>query len=141
MSIHIYIKYIVRYRFTYKCQFFSRLKRWVTLMNWVRLWSYYKSFVHLLFLELWPRTFSSVTCVTISHSISPIQHFKVGSTLFQRCGSTLKQLWSDIENETKSDFGFSTLHNVDITSVPQVETTLIQRCFNLSLFQPIAGVS
>ena len=46
---------------------------------------------------------------------------------FQRCGSTLKQRWSDVENETKSDVGFSTLHNVDITSGPDVETTLKQR--------------
>ena len=34
---------------------------------------------------------------------------------------------SDVENETKSDIGFLTLHNVDTTSVPDVETTLKQR--------------
>ena len=67
------------------------------------------------------------------------QHFNVGSMLFQRCGSTLKWRWSDVENETKSDVGFSTLHNFDTTSVPGVKqrrsnvgTTLIQRCFNLA---------
>ena len=36
--------------------------------------------------------------------------------------------WSDVENETKSDVGFSPFHNVDTTSVSDVETTLIQRC-------------
>ena len=52
----------------------------------------------------------------------------------------------DVENKTKSDVGFSTLYNVDTTSVPNVETTLqnvkttlhnidtklYQRCFNLA---------
>ena len=47
------------------------------------------------------------------------------STLDQHCRSTLKQRWPNVENEAKSDVGFSTLHNVD--------TTLIQRCFNLAL--------
>ena len=42
----------------------------------------------------------------------PSQCFNVGSTLFQRCGSK----WN--KNETKSNVGFSTLHNVDTTSVP-----------------------
>ena len=49
-------------------------------------------------------------------NILPSQHFNVRSTLFQRC-----------RNETKSDVGFSTLHNVDTTSVPDVETTLNKR--------------
>ena len=44
----------------------------------------------------------------------PSQDFNVGSTLFERC--------SDVENETKSAVGFSTLYNVDATSVPDVET-------------------
>ena len=52
---------------------------------------------------------------------------------------------SDVENETKSNVRFSTLHNVNTTSVPVIETTLhngkttlhnvgttlIQRYFNL----------
>ena len=36
--------------------------------------------------------------------------------LFQRCGSK----WN-VENETKSDVGFSTMHNVDTKSVPEIE--------------------
>ena len=64
-------------------------------------------------------------------SYHPSQHFNVGSMLFQRCGSTLKWRWSDVENETKSDIGFSTLHNVDTTSVPDVQTTSKQRCTTL----------
>ena len=41
------------------------------------------------------------------------------------------------ENETKSDVEFSTLHNVDTKSLPEVETTLKQRWYNLisTLFQ------
>ena len=73
----------------------------------------------------------------------PSQHFNVGSTLFQRCGSTLKWRWFDIENETKSDVGFSTLHNVDTTSVSDVETTLKQRWYNfiLTLLQCVLYIS
>ena len=69
----------------------------------------------------------------------PSQHVNVGSTLFQRFASTLKSHWSDIENETKSDVGFSTLHNVDTMSVSDIETTSIQRYFNLvsTLVKPI----
>ena len=58
---------------------------------------------------------------------SPIQHFNIGPTLFQRCGLTLKKRWADVENEAKSDVGFSTLHNVDAT----VDKTLSRRCFNV----------
>ena len=36
--------------------------------------------------------------------------------------------WSDVENERESDVGFSTLHNDNITSVSDVETTTKQRC-------------
>ena len=71
--------------------------------------------------------------------IDPSQYFNVESTLFQRCRSTLKQRWFDVENETKFDVGFSKLHNVDTTSVSDVETmskqlctTLHQRCFNVA---------
>ena len=66
----------------------------------------------------------------ISELRVPSQHFDVGSELFQLCESTLKQRWSDVENETKSDVGFSTLHNVDSTSGPDVETTSKQRWSN-----------
>ena len=68
---------------------------------------------------------------------SPSQYFNVGSTLFERCGSTLKLRWSDVENETKSDVGFSSLDNVDTTSVSDVQTTLKQRWYNFisTLFQ------
>ena len=62
----------------------------------------------------------------IERQEQPSQHFNVGSTLFQRCGSRLKWGWPDVENETKSDVGISTLHNVDITSVSDAETKLIQ---------------
>ena len=60
------------------------------------------------------------TLIKYKHS----QHFKVGSTLFQRCRLTLKERWSDVENETKSVVRFSILHNVNTRSVPDVETTL-----------------
>ena len=75
--------------------------------------------------------------------IKPSQHFNVGSTLFQRCGSTLKWRWFDVENETKSNVGFSTLHNVDTTSVSDVETTLKQRWYNfiLTLLQCVLNIS
>ena len=43
------------------------------------------------------------------------------------CRSTLKQRWSDVENESKSHVGFSTLHNVDTTLHLDVETTSKQR--------------
>ena len=62
----------------------------------------------------------SATLLYIPHykiETSLSRNFNVGSTLFWRCGSTLKQHWSDIENETKSDVGFSKSHNVDKTSV------------------------
>ena len=42
--------------------------------------------------------------------------------LFQRCESK-----RNVENEIKSDVGFSTMHNVDTTSVPDVYTTSRQR--------------
>ena len=68
--------------------------------------------------------------------IFPNQHFKVGSTLFQYCRSTLKYCWSHVENVTKSNVGFSTLHNVDTTSVSKqrrknVDTTFSQ-CFKVA---------
>ena len=72
----------------------------------------------------------------------------LGSTepTFQRRINVVSMLWvnveitlSNVENETKSDVGLSTLHNVDTASVPDVETTLqnveatlIQRCFNIA---------
>ena len=43
------------------------------------------------------------------------------------CGSTLKLRLFDVENETKSDVGFSALHNVNTMSYPDVETTPKQR--------------
>ena len=49
------------------------------------------------------------------------QHFNARSMLFHYCGSTLR---SNVENETKSDVGFSTLDNVDTAVVYDVETTL-----------------
>ena len=58
----------------------------------------------------------------------PGQHFNIGSTLFQRCGSTLKKHWSGFENETKSDVGISMLYYVDTKSMSDVETTLNQCC-------------
>ena len=55
----------------------------------------------------------------------------------------LFQRWSDVENETKSDVGFSMLHNVDTTSVSTIETTLKQRWYNFisMLFQGGLNVS
>ena len=77
---------------------------------------------------------TSVVIVSVSFigfKVIPSQHFKVGSTLFQRCESTLKERWSDVENETKYDVGFSMLYKIDTTSVPDVETTPKQRCTTL----------
>ena len=36
----------------------------------------------------------------------------------------LKQRWSDVENDTKSEAEFLTMHNVDTTLTSDVETTL-----------------
>ena len=55
----------------------------------------------------------------------------------------LKQRWSDVANETKSDAGFSTLHNIDATLVSNVETMLKQRWYNFisTLFQRVLNMS
>ena len=52
---------------------------------------------------------------------------------------TFRRRINDVEDKTKSDVGFSTLHNVDTTLVPDVETTLhnvdttlYQRSFDVS---------
>ena len=50
------------------------------------------------------------------------------------CWSTLKLRLFDVENETKSDVGFSALHNVNTMSYPDVETTPKQR--SPTLIQP-----
>ena len=64
--------------------------------------------------------------------------------------STSDQRWSDVENETKSDVGFRTLHNIDTTSVSDVKTTSKQRyttskqCWyhvDTTLLQPSVDVS
>ena len=70
------------------------------------------------------------------------QYFNIGSTLFQLCGSKLKQRWSDVEYGTKSNVGFSSLHNVDTTLEQRctalkqcwknIDTTLYQVCFNVT---------
>ena len=44
----------------------------------------------------------------------------------QRCFN-VEIRWSDVEDATKPDVGFLTLHNVDTTSLSDVETTLTQR--------------
>ena len=66
------------------------------------------------------------------------QHFNLGLTYFQRCGSILKIRWSDVENETKFDVEFSALHKVTVRhwnnfykTLHNVDTTLYQRCFNV----------
>ena len=46
----------------------------------------------------------------------------------QHCGSEVDH---DVKNETKSDVGLSTFHNVDTTSVAHVEATSKQRCTTL----------
>ena len=60
------------------------------------------------------------------------QHFSID----QRC-------FNVVDNETKSDDGFSTLQNVDTASVSDVETTLKQRWYNFisKLFQRCLNVS
>ena len=37
----------------------------------------------------------------------------------------LKYRWSDVENERKSDVGFSTLYNVDTTSMQNYKAILL----------------
>ena len=103
--------------------------------------------------KLQPRILSNLLCFCITRVVRrrgdiilnnyPSQHLNVGSTLFERCGSTLKQRWSDVENKTRSDIGFSTLHNVDTTSVSDIEATLKQRWHNfiLTLLQRVLNVS
>ena len=70
----------------------------------------------------------------------PANMCEVSQPTFRRQINVVSTLWinvettlwiNDVENETKSDFGFSTLHNVDTTSVPDVETTSKQRCATL----------
>ena len=88
-----------------------------------------------------------VSCLK-SVSDSKSQDFSINiSTSDQHCGSTLKLSRSDVENETKFDVGFSTLHKVDTASHSDVEVTLhniektskrrcrtlIQRCINVVL--------
>ena len=99
-----------------------------------------------IFVSLNTQSFARTSNVS-SLANKPSQHFNVGSPLFQRCGSTLKQRQSDVENETKSDVGFSTLHNVNTKSVSEVKSTLhnvnttvfqrcttsFQRCFNVDM--------
>ena len=76
--------------------------------------------------------------------VKPTQLFNIGSTLFQRCESTLKLRWSDVENETKFDSvrQKTLVPEVETTSKEQcttlkqhqnnVDTTLYQLCFNLA---------
>ena len=73
------------------------------------------------------------------------QQFNVESTLSQRCEHWNNVDWLHLETETKSYVGFSTLHNTDTSSVPDVEakskqrytklkqpyTTLVNRCINI----------
>ena len=49
----------------------------------------------------------------------PSQHYNVGSTLLQCCGS-------DVEDKAKLDVVFSTLYSIYTTLVSDVETTLTQ---------------
>ena len=65
---------------------------------------------------------------------------------YRRCLNVVDQRWSNVENETKSDVGFSMLCSVDTTSVPDVETTsniVAQRWYNIdtTLFQASVDVS
>ena len=64
--------------------------------------------------------------------VLPSQHFNVGSTLFQRCGSTLKMK----QNPTSDFQRCTTLIQRQCPTLKQrrnnVGTTLIQRCFNLA---------
>ena len=86
---------------------------------------------------------------TISlNDLLPSQHFNVGSTLFQRC-----ERWSDVENETKSDVGFSTcttlIQRQCLTfkqrrnNVTLRQNNVVQRWYNVdtTLFQPSVDVS
>ena len=50
---------------------------------------------------------------------------------FQRRINVVSTLWINVENETKSEVRFSTLHNVDTTSVSDVETTSKQRWYKV----------
>ena len=68
----------------------------------------------------------SKTCATyflsflIAVAYKPVNMSTPDQMLFQHFGSTLR---SNVENETKSDVGFSTLYNVDTVAVYDVETT------------------
>ena len=44
-------------------------------------------------------------------------------SLTDQCCFNVVERWSNVESEAKSDFGFSKLHNVDPTSVPDVGIT------------------
>ena len=75
--------------------------------------------------------------------VNILDNISVTQPTFQRRINVVSTLWI---NETKSDVGYSTLHDVDTPSVPDVETkwkqryttskqrctTLYQRCFNLA---------
>ena len=74
-----------------------------------------------------------ITVMIGARPLKPSQHISVGPTLVQHYGIALKQRWSNVQNETKPDVGFSMLHKVDTTSVAEVETTMKQRC--TALFQ------
>ena len=75
--------------------------------------------------------------------IRTLSNVSNGAFLLKIAQPTFQRRWSDVENETKSDIGFSTLHNVDTTSVSDVETTLKQRWYNfiLTLLQRVLNIS
>ena len=104
---------------------FRALKKWKTLKT-LRLF--------LQVFKLWEPWFDGIDFDTKSiireEIILLIAYPANISTSDQRCFNVVDQRWSDVENETKSDVGFSTLHKVDATSVSDVETTLKQRWYN-----------
>lgn len=65
-------------------------------------------------------------------SLYPANISMLDQLLFKRRGSALKQRWCDAESETKSDVGFSTLHNTD-TKWKQRCTTSFERYFNVDI--------
>ena len=63
--------------------------------------------------------------------------------LFEPSQPTFQRRINDVENERKSDVGFSTLRNVDTISVSDVEATLKQHWYNfmLTLLQRVLNIS
>ena len=89
---------------------------------------------------MWPNLQGTADLVTFFEEILAVNPFlcsvKQSTQLAFQCRINVAlTLWinvettlTKVENETKFDVAFSTLHNLDTTSVSNVETMLKQRC-------------